>query len=358
MKKKEYLSNRQIILLVVFSSISTSVFFVPGEAVTIVFQDIWISILIAVGVTALLGMYPLADMGMRFSGQSIIQYSGKILGKTGGKLMGLLLTFGFFELHTWTLREFSELGIVLLPETPFLIFFLIMSIVVAFAVFHGIEVIGRSAEFVFPLGLMVLILVGIMNISDINFTNLQPVFENHAGKIFNAAQSPLDWLTTGVGFGVLTYYSNQPKGLIKVGLVSSGLSGVILLFFSLLLLCVFGSTILGTANFPMFLLASYGRLGGFEALIITVWFSWIFIRAALYAFVTCVSITHLFELKDFRLIVIPETVLATVYSYQQYKSFMELSYHYSIGHVYYEIFQLLLPLALWMVFLLRKKKIT
>lgn len=52
-----------------------------------------------------------------------------------------------------------------------------------------------------------------------------------------------------------------------------------------------------------------------------------------------------------------EAVLATAYSLHQYVSFMELSYHFSIGHLYYEIMQIGIPLGIWVVFLIRRRKI-
>ncbi|MEL7565597.1 MAG: endospore germination permease [Dehalobacterium sp.] len=357
MEKKEYLTNMQIGLLVLFASIADTLFFVPGEAVTIVFQDVWISIILATGITSVLTIYPLAQMGMNFPGCTIIQYSNYILGKTGGKLAGGLLVFSFFQLHAWSLREFSELGSVFLPETPFLVFFIVLSFAATLAAFQGIEVIGRCAQFIFPLGLMALILVALINMSDINLDNLRPVLETNLSALVKSVLSPLDWLTIGVAFGVITANSNNPQGLKKAGIIAIGTSGLILTVFSLVMVSVFGPFFLANTNFPLLLLASYGRMGSLEAVIITVWFAWIFIRAALYAYVTCISILHLFGLKDLRSVILGEAILAAAYSLHLYSSFMELSYHFSIGHLYYEIMQILIPLGIWMVFLIRKQKI-
>lgn len=298
MKKKEYLTNMQIALLVLFAGIANALFFVPGESVTIAYQDAWISIILATGITALLSTYPLAQMGMSFPGQTIIQYSTNILGKVGGKLAGILMTFIFFQLHTWTLREFSEIGIEFLPETPFLTFFIILSVVTTFAVFQGIEVIGRCAQFIFPLGLMALVLVGLMNITNINLNNLWPVLDIKASTLLKSTFTPIDWLSAGVVFGVITAYSNKPRGLKKAGLIAIGASGLILTIVSLIIISVFGSVFLDKTNFPLFLLALYGRLGSLEAIIIAVWYAWVFVRTAIFAYATCVSILHLFGLKD------------------------------------------------------------
>lgn len=97
MEKKECLTNMQIILLVVFANVANSMFFVPGETVGEVLQDFWIPIIMATGITTALSIYPLAQMGMSFPGRTIIEYSQEILGKSGGKLVGALLIFGFFK---------------------------------------------------------------------------------------------------------------------------------------------------------------------------------------------------------------------------------------------------------------------
>lgn len=355
MEKKEYLTNMQIMLLVMFCNVSTALFFVPGEAVGEAFQDVWLSIILATVITSLLSIYPLAHMGISFPQRTIIQYSQEILGKTGGRLAGFLLIYIFFLIHTWTLREFSEIGIVFLPETPFLTFFIVLSLVATFAAVQGIEVIGRCAQFIFPIGFMILLLVDVMNMWDVSIDNLRPVLDISFPTLVKSILSPLDWVSTGVALGVIAAYSNRPQGLIKWGMMAIGASGLILCLFSILLLSVFGPVLLGNANYPLLMLAAYGRMGSLEALIVAVWFAWIFIRTTLYAYVTSIGICHLFGLKDLRSIILGEAVLATAYSIHQYASFLELSYLFSIAHLYYQFFQILIPLVIWIVFLIRKK---
>lgn len=86
----------------------------------IIGQDAWMATAIATFIAALITYYPLVDLGKKYKGKSIIQYSENILGKYLGKALGIFLIYYFIQFHAWTLREFAEVIVVLLPTTRFL----------------------------------------------------------------------------------------------------------------------------------------------------------------------------------------------------------------------------------------------
>ncbi|MEL7568676.1 MAG: endospore germination permease [Dehalobacterium sp.] len=353
--KQEHISSYQLFIAVIFLNISTAVFFLPGEPVTIIYQNAWLAIIIATILEILLGIYPLVYLGLKFPKQTIIQYSPQILGKYGGKVMGLLLIFWFFQLHCWTIREFGEVSDIFLPETPLIAFIGILSLLTAFAVLRGIEVIARCGEFIFPIGMFFLLLIGFFSLSSMNLFNLRPFLNVNLLQILKATISPLDWLSTAVGFGVLAGFVRDPQKLKQVGILAVSLSGAVLLIFTIVILLVFGSGLLPTFTIPLLNLSQYIEVQGTEALVLTVWFSWILMRTALWSYITVFSISQLFNLSGYRFLVMGEIILATAYSINQYQNFMELSYFFSVAHLLYLIFQLGIPLVLWIVFLVRKK---
>jgi len=353
--KQENISSYQLFIAVIFLNISTAIFFLPGEPVTIIYQNAWVAIIVATVLEVLLGIFPLAYLAMKFPKQTIIQYSPKIMGKFGGKLIGLLLIFWFFQLHCWTIREFGEVSDIFLPDTPIIAFIGILSLLTAFAALKGIEVIARCGEFIFPIGMFFLLLIGFLSLNSMNLSNIRPFLNVNVLQIIKATISPLDWLSTAIGFGVLASFIREPQKLKQVGIIAISISGTVLLVFTIVVLLVFGSDLLPLFTIPLLSLSQYIEVQGTEALILTVWFSWILMRTALWSYITVVSISQIFNLSGYKFLILVEIVLATAYSINQYQNFMELSYFFSVAHLFYLSFQIGIPLIVLIVFLVRNK---
>lgn len=361
MNNKNLISGKQAVYLLIFSIFPAAVLFIPGDPAMIVNQDAWLTIMLATGLALLFIFYPLADLGRRFPGLTIVQYGEKVAGKYLGKLFGLMIIYYYFQLHCWTLRSFAEFTVIFVPETPFLVLYGVISLLTAYAVKNGLEVLARCGEFVFPLGLFFLLLIAVFSIGDMDFANLLPVMDEGIVPLLIATPAPLDWLATGLTFGVLTAYVNNKHDLRKVGLLGVGLSGILLTAFSLISIAVFGSGLISEMVFPYLTLAKYMNPGAFferlEVLFVMGWVTWIFMAVALSSFATVLSLAQLLRLADYRMLVLPEIVLAVAYSVYEYKSIMEMTYLFSIAHLYYLIFSLGVPFIIWVISLVRLKSI-
>lgn len=352
MNDKVLISGRQAVYLVIFSIIPASVLFIPGDPSAIIGHDAWISIIPATFLAAVMIFYPLADMGKRFPGETIIQYSEKIAGKYAGRLFSVMIIYYYFQLHCWTLRSFGEFMSVFLPETPVMALYFTISLITVYAAKNGLEVIGRCSEFVFPFGFMFLAVISLLSLEDVNAKHLRPVLDSGMGPLLRATLAPLDWLATGVTFGAVTAFIADQSKIKRVGLIAAGVSGLVLIVFSLVSIAVFGPLV-EDLNFSYLALAGYVKVGGFleriEVLFVVAWVAWIFMAIAFSSYVTSLSLAQFMRLKDYRFLILPETVLAVGYSIYEYKSLIEMSYLFSIAHLYYLIFSLGVPFLLWLI---------
>lgn len=358
MSSKTLISNWQAIVLILLTNIPNSVFFIPGTALSIVNQDAWIAVALAAFIAGLFLFYPLADMGMRYPGKTIIQYSENILGKFLSKIFALLFIYYLFQGHCWNLRIFSEVAIVFLPETPLIVFMIMISFLTVYAVNYGLEVIGRCAVLFFPIGIFSMIFIVLLNIGNMEFSNILPVMESGILPILRASLFPLDFMAMGFVFGVITSFVNNPTDLKKIGLTIIGIGGILLTIFSLVNIMAIGVPNLKATAFPLLTLARYATPPVFERieiLIIALWMTWIFVRAAIYSFAIVLSISQLLNLTDYRFLILTETVLAIAYSIYQYDSFNEMSNLFNIGILFYHSFTIGLPFTLWIVSLVRYK---
>lgn len=356
--RKTIISNRQAILLILFTNIPTAVFFLPGNAVHIVKQDAWISIILAALYTALTVTAPLVALGGKYPGKTIVQYSENIMGKSLGKIFGLLFIYYFFQVHCWTLREFAEVAEVFLPQTPLVVFSVAMSLVTIYAAICGIEVIGRSAEIIFPLGIIFLVFIGVLSAQKMDISNLLPIMESRVLPLIRSTLTPLAWLTNVFAMGVIFSWIREKSDLKRIGFSGIALSGTLLTVFSIVAILILGPSLLEIRSFSLLTIGELPSIPPFErmeSLLIVLWISWIFIRVSLFSYFTVLSLSHLFNLAEYRFLVVPETLFAITYSIYQYDSYNELSYLFNTAQLYYLFFTSGLPLILWLTAQLHKK---
>lgn len=340
-------------LLVIYSNITTAILSIPGEAVTIIGQDAWIAMILATALAAILVFYPLADLGKRYPGKTIIQYSEDILGKYIGKFFGLIFVYLFWEFNIWTLREYAELASLVMPYTPMEVFIIVMGLLSAYAAYQGIEVIGRCAEFVFPIVAFFLLFTLVVSFRDMDYNNLLPVMESNSLTYLHATMSPLDWLSTGFVFGVFTATVRNPAGLTRIGLLAVMLGGFILTLFTIVITGVLGPEQLERINMPLLILAQNILLPGFariDILIVIAWVAGISIRCFIHSYIFVASLAQLFNLKDYNyFLILAITAFAIPYSIIRYDSYVEMTYLLSVARYYYFIIMIGLPLILWII---------
>jgi len=141
MHNETRISSRQAILLILFAHIATTVNFIPSSLLNFLTQDAWISIIPGAILAIMFSYYPIADLGIRFPGQSLVQLSEKLLGTVLGKLYGFIIVYIVFMLHCWTLRNFGELMVAVIPGIPMWVFIAGLSLTTSYAVKSGLNII-------------------------------------------------------------------------------------------------------------------------------------------------------------------------------------------------------------------------
>lgn len=355
MNYKVFLSSWQIIVIIFFCNVSTTVFFVPAAITSYVMQDAWISVVIATFLAWPLLYFPLAHMGKRFPEKTIIQYSEDILGKYAGKLLGFILAYYFFQNHSWSLREFGEITNTFLPGTPMVATMILLASLTAYSSSGGAEVIGRIAQLVFPVVIISMIFIGISNINRYELDNLFPVMEVGFMPLLAASLVPLDWLSIGFVYGMISAYARR-KDMIKIGLAAVVLSGLLLAAFSVINIMAFSIPSLSRMTFTFLELSKTAFIPGLERLEVLIVLSWvlgIFIRSAIYAYITVWAVSQLLNLSDYRFLILIESVFSIAFALYHYDNFIEMQYLFVVATLFYLLIYLLLPFILWIISLVR-----
>lgn len=178
MREEIKISSKQAILVVLYAHIATTINFIPSALLNFLNQDAWISIIIGTVLAIMFAYYPVADLGMRFPGQSLVHLSRRFLGKVFGKMLGLIIVYYLFMYHCWTLRAFGELMVAVTPGIPMWVVIFVFSLTTSYAVKSGLEVICRCGEWLFPIGLVSLVVIAVFNFSNVDLGNLLPVIDS------------------------------------------------------------------------------------------------------------------------------------------------------------------------------------
>lgn len=304
MLEKGRISSRQFFFLILTLIISASLFNLPSIIISRTKQDVWIVMLIALGIDAVVAVV-LYVLGLRYPNQTMFEYSEEILGRFLGKGVGLIFVL-FFLLTTAVDLQIttSLLTTAVMPETPQTVFYLIMLIVAAYAVNAGLEPIGRLSELVGPLVLFTILSSLALNVNHIKLENLKPVFQLSIREDLQNSLLPGSIYGTCIIMGVFMAYHNNPKDTLKAKLGGVVTGNLLIILNLLVVITVFGANLCTELRFPLYSLAQMIKVGDFferlEPLIMIFWIAAGFLSITMLYYVSTLGFAQLLNLPDYK----------------------------------------------------------
>ena len=279
---------------------------IPSVIIAEAKQDGWMVIVLAT-VTGIGIALLYTALGLRFPRQTLVQYAQLILGKIPGKTVGLLFMWFALHLGALVLRNFGDFMVItLMPETPRILFHVSIMLIVALALYGGIEVLCRFNGFVTPIFVIsiVLLILLTVTIKDFDLNNLLPFLENGFIPVLKSSLIPISFpFGETVLFTMILPYINKPEEAKKNHVVAMIGAGILLTLITMAVLSVYGA---GAANY---LYSTYtlsrnisiaAIIERIEVIPVSVWIlsGLIKIAVCLYAFVT--GSAQILNLKDYR----------------------------------------------------------
>lgn len=360
MQATEKITGNQLSFLLFTFIISTNLLSVPFFMVMFAKQDAWLSALIA-PITGIVSIWLMIELAKRYPGETITQYSSKILGKGLGKLIvANYIYYWFISISTITMQHTGFISTLLLPRSPALIISLTFLMLCGLAAHLGIEVIARSNEFLTVLLLVFLIPLLILAIMEANYNELKPVLNGGILPVFQGAISPAGaYMNQLFILGWLLPYLNHSKLAYKVSYTA--LSGITFLSVSIVMLTImiFGP-ITGRLTFSFFSVVQYiGLEGSFErleAIVVSTWVVGCFVKVAVSIFILGLCVSELFGLRSYRNQIFPLTLLSLIGSFWIFKNSADLLHYLAFTFPLLGfINQSLIPLFLLIVDSIKKK---
>ena len=324
MKAKGIISTNQYVWLLFSVITSFTVLEIPGMLIFNSGRGTWLSVAGAWLLDVLLAIV-YAYMGIRFNGESMVQYSVTILGKYVGRVVGIIFPIFFIISASIVMRFLVALTTRLfLPDTPMDVLFVVSYILIAYGVHKGVETLARMCEFLGPIFLLSQLVLGALLVPKVKIHRLKPVFDQGIYPILTGIPFILSFIGICIIMGMYIPICNHPnKGFIgKFIAVSMGASMIGLLVFTST--GIFGAEQAGNMVNPAFQLARLASLGNFFQraeiiLLIVVTAAGLMTTANLiWAFST--GISQIVGLSSYKPLVYPAVLLAFVLNLTSFRS--------------------------------------
>ena len=162
----EKIANRQLLFMLFMMRTTVVIAFLPVLTSADALQDAWASAIVSFFTSALLVLI-IGGLGIRFPELTIVEYAQKLIGKWPGRSICLIIVWALLVIVATDTRIYAEALITgFLTETPLPLIVFAMVIAGSTAAYSGLEVIGRSADLLFPIFISAILLSLIFAIPD------------------------------------------------------------------------------------------------------------------------------------------------------------------------------------------------
>lgn len=358
MAEKGKISAAQLGLLFYSVAAYDGILFIPRITGKEAGPDLWLSPIWA-HLAGLLFVLVMLRLGRAFPKETIIEYSGRLLGSWLGKVAGFTLIFYGINLTSVILREYSDfISVVFLQETPALIIMGGMMLLVSCAVRGGVEVLGRLAQLLLPITFFVFGLLIVLSIPEWDVNRILPIMGRGIAPSIKGAFIPLSWFAGYIMLGLyLPFVSNQRKTTacivatwfgLMVTLSVSGLTAVLL----------FGKHA-SDLNYPFIEVVRYIGIGEFvqhiDALMVAVWLLGTFVQLTIYLYTAALGAAQWLGLKHYRPLVFPFGFFILAISMWGPSSVDVFETYLGTSHVVLDFFYVFLGLLLFVTAWIRGK---
>lgn len=360
MLKNEKISIIQFAFLVIGSRLIIDLTFNFAFVSPPANQDVWISTFASFFVT-LIFVLPILFLGKKYPDKTIIQYSEILLGGIAGKIVGLLYVWFFLHIAANTVRLFGEYFTAApMPETPLLVFLITFVIVATYAVYNGLEVIGRVSEIIIPINLIVIILISFLVILDMNLNSLKPILEKGVFSVLYGAVISGSRAIEPLLLAMLGPYINNKKKKTLGYVLAMFIVTIILVIIDIQILSSIGTNQVKLLSFPYVVLLRRIKFADIieriDILHIGIWILGNSLKVALYYYLAVLGISQVFNVKFSKLAIIPVGFVILLLSVLLYRNLVQLEefLSYKILTPYNLFFILGIPALLLLVSMFKK----
>jgi spore germination protein KB len=352
--EKGKIGNTQFVLLMAGFIMGSSIILSPGQAVS---HDAWIAIILGLAEACLFALI-YSKLGSRFQNKTLVEINETVYGPIVGKLISLAFLGYIFHLGSTVLGNFKDfLAMTILPHTPYAVTVILITLVCAYTVRNGIEVIARCGQVLTSIIFGLFFITAVLLTKNINLHNLQPIMEAPLKDLLVAAHGAASFPfgETVAFMMVIPFLTNQQSVSMTVekGLL---IGSIIIILAAIRNTCVLGNLagIYDYQNFQVDRLINVGHLlSRMEILTIIAMVTMGFIKITVLLYGAVLGSAQIFGLRIYRPLTVPIAILMMILSLINFKNFSENVAFIQFYDIYAPFFELGIPLLTLMVALIR-----
>ncbi|MDP4084985.1 MAG: endospore germination permease [Bacillota bacterium] len=353
------ISSAQMAIMMNPSILATVILLVPAITAKNAGQDSWISPIWAsvIGYLTVLLAYMLNKL---YPNQTLIEYCDLILGKFLGKVVGALFLFYYLHVTGIIVLEYGEFVLgTFLTHTPMIIICGSMMIVCAFAVYGGLEVIGRCSEIIVPVLCLLYLVIFLLLIKDLRIQNMFPIMEKGLTPSLKGSIVPQSWFSEFIIVSFFfPYLADKDKGL-KWGFISVFSVMFLMVITNITTILLFGK-LTSELTYPVMVAARYISIADFlehlESIVMAIWVAGTFVKITVFYYSLVLGTAQYFKLSDYRPMVLPIGFLLVLFGIWSAPNLQELSHFLGTSAAFYFLsFQVGIPIFLLCIALVRVK---
>lgn len=281
--------------------------------------DSWITILIG-GIIIMPIILLMVRLCLKFQGQTIFEFAGKIVGKWPGRILCTLLVLYFIIIAGFEIRSLAEVGLFFLLEgTP--IWAMVLPFIWAgtYLVSGGINAIARVYQIIFPITILVLIVSYAFSLRIFDISNLRPVLGDGIMPVLKGLKSSILIYSGCEVVMTIVAFMEDPKQAAKAML--SGIAIPFGLYFLTVIFVIGGLSINSviTSTWPTIDLIRSFEITGFfverlEFPLMVIWLMQMFCNFCSFYFQATLGVAQLFK-RSFQSIIfamVPLLFLSTM----------------------------------------------
>ena len=183
----ERIKTSQLMLLIITFVMGSTLLITLVDGISA--QGTWVVMIaaFAISVPFLLVYISLAK---RFPGKSLIEMNDIVFGRVAGKVFSIIYLLFFFLLLTFNTADLSGFYTgYIIPETPEMAFTVPVLLVCAFTVKRGLSALARVSVVTTIIAIIAVLVMTLLLIDKMDFSNFLPVFDKPAIKYIQATQT-------------------------------------------------------------------------------------------------------------------------------------------------------------------------
>ncbi|MBU4532848.1 MAG: spore germination protein [Firmicutes bacterium] len=361
MREEGKISGFQAMNYAISIVLATAILFVPSITAEHARQDAWLSLPLA-GAFGALVTYIAVRLALRFPGETVVQYTPRVLGPVIGKLVGFIYVYYYLFVAYFVQREFSELmNAAYLERTPMIVIIIVLTALAVYLLYQGLEVLCRVNTVVLWSMIGAIFLIVMFGIKEVRLEEFLPVLDNGPGPVILGAVAPGSWFgETTVILMLMPFIlaTDQPR-MVKFNLLA-----VLILFLVLQMIVVaavgqFGAEQAATKLFPTLALARHVDIPELpifsrqDAVFMVFWVAGMLFKLTTFFYAGTLALAQWLNLKDYRPLILPLAVVITALSFHAWidiaelKSFSGEVFPFAISFVQFFLTGLILAVAVF-----------